>query len=599
MNAARYLNGVRETLNGEVADAATINRLFAEGCTMQFHQPQRFSEELWRLLAALERQLGCLAGCNAYLTPKGTQGLAPHYDDVEIFVVQTEGSKRWRLHRPPADSGASTAAGGLLARCHLANQVSGDLQPADIGEPVLEVVLEAADVLYIPRGTIHQAEAQMHSSSHLTLSTYQRWSAADLVQYAVSVALANPQLQPLLAPPLKAGLPLRWLSDASLSAGDAIAMAAAAGGFGPGSMLPAAPAGSGQGSGDGKAALARQLAAACRSMAACLEDAELGPRLMLTAGDAMAEDFMRNRLPPHPEQLPPLGPAPTLADSVQCVGSSFFRLVALNGTDGGEEGCGSECEEDHDHHHPHHQGHGAHSQEEEYEHEQGDCCVPAAWVRLVSCLHNDRGSHMMSGGGDGGSDQEGSSGSEDESGSEMSSEDVEERLPGVKKAMAAATAVSRKRKPQEADAEVLGASSDSEDIEDSSGEEEEDEEEEGQEDLVFPAEFAPALVQLLGSAADAAGGGRPVPVRSSIALPEPELQLQVAVALWDAGVLRAVPAKSQQKAGKQHKAQQEQKGRGGKAEKKAAKAPPPGAASAGGGKKARRVAGSNAKKHKA
>lgn len=187
----------------------------------------------------------------------------------------------------------------------------------------------------------------------------------------------------------------------------------------------------------------------------------------------------------------------------------------------------------------------------------------------------------------------------DESGSEMSSEDVEERLPGVKKAMAAATAVSRKRKPQEADAEVLGASSDSEDIEDSSGEEEEDEEEEeGQEDLVFPAEFAPALVQLLGSAADAAGGGRPVPVRS-IALPEPELQLQVAVALWDAGVLRAVPAKSQQKAGKQHKAQQEQKGRGGKAEKKAAKAPPPGAASAGGGKKARRVAGSNAKKHKA
>lgn len=39
------------------------------------------------------------------------------------------------------------------------------------------------------------------------------------------------------------------------------------------------------------------------------------------------------RLPPHPEQLPPLGPAPTLADSVQCVGSSFFRLVALNGSE--------------------------------------------------------------------------------------------------------------------------------------------------------------------------------------------------------------------------------------------------------------------------
>ena len=48
-------------------------RLLPAACP-QFHQPQRFSEELWRLLAALERQLGCLVGCNSYLTPKGTQG---------------------------------------------------------------------------------------------------------------------------------------------------------------------------------------------------------------------------------------------------------------------------------------------------------------------------------------------------------------------------------------------------------------------------------------------------------------------------------------------------------------------------------------------
>lgn len=40
----------------------------------QVHQPQRFSDELWRLLAALEARLGCLVGSNAYLTPAGTQG---------------------------------------------------------------------------------------------------------------------------------------------------------------------------------------------------------------------------------------------------------------------------------------------------------------------------------------------------------------------------------------------------------------------------------------------------------------------------------------------------------------------------------------------
>lgn len=53
-------------------------------------------------------------GANAYLTPKGTQGLAPHTDPVEIFVVQTQGRKRWRLYEP-------------VGAFPLPNQASGDL----------------------------------------------------------------------------------------------------------------------------------------------------------------------------------------------------------------------------------------------------------------------------------------------------------------------------------------------------------------------------------------------------------------------------------------------------------------------------------------
>jgi hypothetical protein len=145
----------------------------------------------------------------------------------------------------------------------------------------------------MPRGTIHQAAAQSLGSSHLTISTYQRWSAADAVQHAVSVALADPQLQPLLPQPLKAGLPRGFLAAAAMGAADAADLAAAAGGFGP---RPAAAAG-GCGSG-GRAVLAAQLAAACRSLADALEDAELGRRLLVATGDAMAEDFMRSRRAP-------------------------------------------------------------------------------------------------------------------------------------------------------------------------------------------------------------------------------------------------------------------------------------------------------------
>ena len=124
----------------------------------------------------------------------------------------------------------------------------------------------------------------------------------------------------------------------------------------------------------------------------------------------------------------------------------------------------------------------------------------------------------------------------------------------------------RKRKQQEA-----GSDSEGEGEEEGSGSEEEEDEDEEEddgrrEDLVFPAEFAPALVQLLGSAPDAAG--RPVAVQQ-IALPHPELQLQVAGALWDAGVLRTVKAAAPQKVPKQQK-QAGGKKAAGKADKKSA-----------------------------
>ena len=35
-----------------------------------------------------------------YLTPAGTQGFAPHYDDIEAFVLQLEGQKHWKVYNP-------------------------------------------------------------------------------------------------------------------------------------------------------------------------------------------------------------------------------------------------------------------------------------------------------------------------------------------------------------------------------------------------------------------------------------------------------------------------------------------------------------------
>lgn len=62
------------------------------------------------------------------LTGAGTQGLAPHYDDVDLWVCQTEGSKQWRIYKDR--EGYSLPAVS-----------SNDFSHAALGDPTMEVTL--------------------------------------------------------------------------------------------------------------------------------------------------------------------------------------------------------------------------------------------------------------------------------------------------------------------------------------------------------------------------------------------------------------------------------------------------------------------------
>jgi hypothetical protein len=96
--ASRYVRGAREDAraarhHGAPAPPEALTALLADGFTLQCHQPQRFNDPLWQLCASLEAAFGSLVGANVYLTPPGCQGLAPHYDDVDIWVLHTHGTK--------------------------------------------------------------------------------------------------------------------------------------------------------------------------------------------------------------------------------------------------------------------------------------------------------------------------------------------------------------------------------------------------------------------------------------------------------------------------------------------------------------------------
>ena len=52
---------------------------------------------------------------------------------------------------------------------------------------MLEVTLQPGDVLYVPRGVVHQAAAEEAGSCHLTVSTYQHWTVGNLLGEVIKV----------------------------------------------------------------------------------------------------------------------------------------------------------------------------------------------------------------------------------------------------------------------------------------------------------------------------------------------------------------------------------------------------------------------------
>lgn len=131
------------------------------------------------LVSAVDEACVYLNGCHEQV-PMALPSL-PTTAIVQSFRLLTEscaaGSKKWRVYAP--------------LDIELPEESSPDLPHEVIGKPILEVTLNVGDVLYLPRGTIHEAEAQEETSSHLTLSTYQKWNWHELAERVIEVRLCS------------------------------------------------------------------------------------------------------------------------------------------------------------------------------------------------------------------------------------------------------------------------------------------------------------------------------------------------------------------------------------------------------------------------
>ena len=129
------------------------------GATIRLSDVQRFHLPLEAFVRAVAVRFAARSQMNVYLTPPGQAGFEPHFDTTDIFIVQCLGAKEWTLFEDYT---------GRVELPLLETPWDPDrFRPLSGGE---RLSLASGDVLYIPRGVMHQARCEDQPSLHLTIS---------------------------------------------------------------------------------------------------------------------------------------------------------------------------------------------------------------------------------------------------------------------------------------------------------------------------------------------------------------------------------------------------------------------------------------------
>ncbi len=185
--------GVGAGITDQVSDDRLV-QLFADGSTLVLQALHRVWPPILEFCQRLAAELGHPVQANAYVTPPQNQGFSAHYDVHDVFVLQIEGEKQWRIHPPVLES---------PLRDQPWNDRKSSVERQAQEPPVLEAVLSPGDCLYLPRGYLHAATALGGVSTHLTLGIH-AWTRFALAERVMS------QVMRILAgnPAIRASLPL-------------------------------------------------------------------------------------------------------------------------------------------------------------------------------------------------------------------------------------------------------------------------------------------------------------------------------------------------------------------------------------------------------
>jgi bifunctional lysine-specific demethylase and histidyl-hydroxylase MINA len=162
---------------------------FAQGDTLYLTKAERLVPSLARMCRAIELELAAVGiglrqavNAHVFLTPQRSQGFPAHRDEHSSLVVQLDGTKQWRVYDRTTEHAALRSV----------PTQPGLVDGGSLGAEIRTYTLEAGDVLYVPEGWAHEAEAQDAHSLHVTFRMFAlRWSDVMLKLAVRHPALAS------------------------------------------------------------------------------------------------------------------------------------------------------------------------------------------------------------------------------------------------------------------------------------------------------------------------------------------------------------------------------------------------------------------------
>ena len=138
---------------------AKVAALVGLGASVVANQVHRVCAPVGAVARVLAEQFAARTFANVYCSFQGVQAFQTHFDLHDVFAVQMEGEKTWRIYEARADAPVAPVPPGDEGEQFLV---------ATRGRVLAEVLMRPGDVLYLPRGQYHDALTGAQASLHVT-----------------------------------------------------------------------------------------------------------------------------------------------------------------------------------------------------------------------------------------------------------------------------------------------------------------------------------------------------------------------------------------------------------------------------------------------